>query len=65
LVLEAPKARRQLLGTSAEPGIVGQSLEARFQAVAVAAGLPNAELLYAVNQRFRQCPRRHGGKVDT
>jgi len=47
LVLEAPKARRKLLGASAEPGIFRKSLEAPIQSVAVAAGLLDTELFYA------------------
>jgi hypothetical protein len=47
-VLEAPEVRRELLGTSAEPGVFRKSLEALFQSVAVAASLLNTEPFYGV-----------------
>jgi hypothetical protein len=47
-VLKAPEVRRELLGTSAEPGIFSKSLETLFQSVAVEVSLLNTEPFYAV-----------------
>jgi hypothetical protein len=51
-VLEAPEIRRELLGISAEPGVLSKSLEALFQSVAVAASLLDTEPFYAVFSDF-------------
>ena len=52
LVLEAPDVWRELLGTSAEPGIFSKSLEARFESITVASGLLNTKLFDAVISDF-------------
>ena len=46
--LEAPEVWCELLGTSAEPGIFGEGLEAGFQSVTVTAGLFDTELFDGV-----------------
>ncbi len=48
LMLEAPEVWRELLGTSAEPGIFGEGLKAGFQSVTVTAGLFDTELIDGV-----------------